>query len=535
MTGLPPLIGLLRGDISHFAAKMAEAKGITAETGSATSSAFSNLAGVGKIALLASGAAMVGVAGIALELANRAADTGQAAYDMSEKFGLMPSQASAWVAAGNAVGVSQDTMTTGFKFLSRNMEAARMEFQATGKVPPLIAQPFKDLGVTLTDSKGRFRNLNDVMLDAADRLKAMPDGAEKAGLAMKLFGRSGSDLLPVLDEGKQGLEGLMAAGKASGAVMSDQQVNAAHQAFLAHKQFDQAIEGVTNRLSVGLLPAMTAGFGFITGTAIPAVSNIVGWMGKNEDVVATVAAAIGGPLVFAMGAYAVSLISAGIAAIPLVVATIALYLPVIAIIAAIALLSAGVVYAYTHWTGFRNVVNAAGADLKVFAGWLGSVVPPIWAGFTKDVSNAWNGLKAFGDWIHNTFGGILGAMGGALKTAGGFLNAINPWAKHSPSLVENVQTGVAAITGHYANMARSVGSSMGAIGGTSGVGSFGSASSSSAGNASSSVLGGDPTQLGQQLAAAFAQNLRNIRVIVRIGDKDFAGYLDAKIGTALAG
>lgn len=528
---LPPLVGILRGDVSHFVAKMGEARAVAAETSTANAGAFNQLAGVGKIAMLASGAAMVGVAGVALELATRAADAGQAAFEMSEKFGLMPSQASAWIAAANAVGVSQDSITTGFKFLSRNMESAHQQFEATGKISALVAQPFKDLGVQLTDAHGKFRSMNDIMLAASDRFKAMPDGAEKAGLAMKLFGRSGSDLLPVLDEGKKGLTGLMAAARASGAVMSDQQVDAAHQAYLAHKQFDQAIAGVTNRLSVGLLPAMTQGFGFITNTAIPAVSSIVTWMGKHKDVVAMVAAAIGGPLVFAMGAYAVSATTAGIAQLPLIAGFIAMNAPIIAIVAAIALLSAGVVYAYNHWGWFRSAVNAAGGELKTFVGWLSTTVPPIWRGFTKDVSDAWNGLKAFGTWVSNTFGPILNGMGGALKTAGGFLNSINPWAKHSPSLVENVQSGTSAIVGHYGNMARSIGSAMSGVGGLPGFGSggsFGAAVSSSRSSDSGTTDLRDRLDRIIELLSPTGAN----KVVLRVGDRDFEAYIQ---GTAAAG
>jgi len=181
-----------------------------------------------------------------------------------------------------------------------------------------------------------------------------------------------------------------------------------------------------------------------------------------------VAAAIGGPLVFAMGAYTVSAISAGVASIPLLVTFIALNAPIIAIVAAIALLSAGVVYAYNHWGWFRNAVNAAGTDLKAFAGWLGKEVPPIWRGFTKDISDAWTGLKNFGSWISNTFGPMLKGMSDAVQKAGGALNALNPFAKHSPSLVENVQAGTAIIAGHYQTMARSVQGSMS----TANVGSF---------------------------------------------------------------
>jgi hypothetical protein len=196
----------------------------------------------------------------------------------------------------------------------------------------------------------------------------------------------------------------------------------------------------------------------------------VGYLKSHTETAKMLGAAIAGPLAVAIGAYIVSMVLAA-------AATIAATWPILAIIAAVALLSAGVIYAYDHWGWFRTAVNAAGADLKVFAGWLGSTVPPIWRGFTKDVSDAWNGLKAFGDWINHTFGPILNAMGGALKTAGGFLNSINPWAKHSPSLVENVLSGTTAIAGHYANMAGSIKGSMGgALAGSGGSSTGGSSS-----------------------------------------------------------
>ncbi|HXJ49713.1 MAG TPA: hypothetical protein VNF91_11140, partial [Candidatus Acidoferrum sp.] len=179
----------------------------------------------------------------------------------------------------------------------------------------------------------------------------------------------------------------------------------------------------------------------------------VAYLRSHTETAKMLGAAIAGPLALAIGAY---IVSVGMAA----VATIALIWPVLAIIAAVALLSAGVVYAYDHWGWFRTAVNAAGAELKTFVGWLGKEVPPIWHAFTTDVANAWDGLKRFGDWINSTFGPILNAMGGALKTAGGFLNSINPWAKHSPSLVENVLSGTQTISAHYATMAGSIKASM---------------------------------------------------------------------------
>ena len=63
------------------------------------------------------------------------------------------------------------------------------------------------MALTLKCGRGLARcvELRRVMMQVADAFKKMPDGAEKAGLAMKLFGKSGADLIPLLNEGADGL------------------------------------------------------------------------------------------------------------------------------------------------------------------------------------------------------------------------------------------------------------------------------------------------------------------------------------------
>jgi len=444
-------VNLMRGNLaSRFSQEMAGLKGVAAAEGgglgNALAGGLNQMASIGKVALLGIGAGIAGVIGLGAVLALRLEDQGQAAYEMSEKFGLFPGQASAWLAAAGAVGVGNETMSNGFKFMARDLESVNLAMQAGQKPPKALTEAFEQLGVNIFDSHGKLRDMNSILFDVSKAFAAMPDGPEKAGLAVKLFSRSGTDLLPLLNQGVDGINAFMDAGRKSGAVMSDSQVKAAHEAFLAHKKFDQVVTGLTNRLAIGLLPAMTRVFGYITDTAVPGVQHMVAWLGKHKDVVATVAAAIAGPLVIAIGLYTVSMIAAGIATI---VAT----WPILAIIAAIALLSAGVVYAYGHWGWFRDAVNAAGKDLGQFVRWLAKEVPPIWAGFTKDVGDAWAGLQALGNWIADTFGPILKTLGDGLQKAGQFLNAINPFAKHSPALVDQVRDGTKLIAAHYGAMA----------------------------------------------------------------------------------
>ncbi len=343
---------------------------------------------LGVIALV-TGAAEGAIAAFGVEAVRHAEEAGHAAYEMSEKFGLVPTQASAWVTAAGQVGVGADQMSTAFKFLSKNMESVNLKDAATqgkalatankgveaagkqldaaqlhltdteaklagkhhlttaesntlrdahakvaaaseklnkaheatsvamaGMTPASAgaAQAFQALGVPINDSEGKLRNLNDVMLDAADKFKAMPDGPEKAGLAMKLFGKSGADLIPVLNEGRDGLQKLMKAGQDSGAVMSNEQVAAAQKSYLAHKRMDMAIGGLASVLGNALIPAMTAGADLVTdkvvpgivrlgpvldqvGTAIQRASDatrgVFGWFERFRGIVLSVAAVIG--------------------------------------------------------------------------------------------------------------------------------------------------------------------------------------------------------------------------------------------------
>jgi len=88
---------------------------------------------------------------------------------------------------------------------------------------------------------------------------------------MKLFGKSGTDLLPMLNQGRAGIEALMQQGKDLGVVMSGPQVEAAHKLYLEHKKLDEAMSGVTIQIGLFLMPLITQLMNFILGTAVPAI------------------------------------------------------------------------------------------------------------------------------------------------------------------------------------------------------------------------------------------------------------------------
>lgn len=211
------------------------------------------------------------VAGFAIASIKHMEDTGQAAFDMSEKFGISQQQASQWSYIARSLGANTDDIGTGFRFLSKNMVDGSKKAK----------EAFDAIGVSARDSQGHLRNTNDVMLDVADKFQKMPDGARKAAIAIALFGREGTNMIPILNQGKTGLDQLIASGQKSGEIMSGAQVEAAHKLFLEQQQLSLAVQGVANQLGLALLPIATQFIDWAMNTAIPALQNFFGALGKD--------------------------------------------------------------------------------------------------------------------------------------------------------------------------------------------------------------------------------------------------------------
>lgn len=119
----------------------------------------------------------------------------------------------------------------------------------------------------------------------------------------------------------------------------------------------------------------------IGNVLIPIVMKIVDWTTKHTTAVKIIAGIIGGILLVAMGLWIVSLIQAGIAIIG---AT----WPVLLIVAAIAGLAAGLVYCWTHFQTFRDVVTTVFHAVEAI---IGAVVQVI-IGYFRMALAVWGGV-----------------------------------------------------------------------------------------------------------------------------------------------
>lgn len=109
------------------------------------------------------------------------------------------------------------------------------------------------LGIDTADATGKQKDFQTILLEVADKFKTMPDGATKTALAMDLFGRSGKDMVKVLNLGSQGITDLEKNADKLGLTLTAQNIGAVNDYIESQKKMKENSDAI--KLSVGTLTA----------------------------------------------------------------------------------------------------------------------------------------------------------------------------------------------------------------------------------------------------------------------------------------
>lgn len=133
---------------------------------------------------------------------------------------------------------------------------------------------FDRLGISVRDSNGWLRDVDDILPELANKFANTADGADKVALAQELMGDAGSRLIPLLNQGAQGLDAMRAEASSLGQVLADETIKQAQQFDAALKRASASAEGLKNVLGAALLPvanALTEAFTGIAGSLFETV------------------------------------------------------------------------------------------------------------------------------------------------------------------------------------------------------------------------------------------------------------------------
>lgn len=215
----------------------------------------------GKLKALAIAAVAVVGAFVSFQTINNAIDSTQALGDsvhtLQLQTGMTAESASQLIFAFNHVGLSADDAQRSLGIFSKNMTTIQEANDGVAKAAKPTVAVLKEMGITVTDLQGNLLPMQPLLNAVADKFKAMPDGIEKTGLAMQLFGRSGKDMIPLLNLGSAGMAELAAQADKLGLTLSEKNVAQIHDYTLAHRDMEEAITGVKLQIGMALMPKLT--------------------------------------------------------------------------------------------------------------------------------------------------------------------------------------------------------------------------------------------------------------------------------------
>lgn len=145
--------------------------------------------------------------------------------------------------------VSVDTIRSSLVKLTNNMQTAQ---SGTGAA----AEAFKTLGVDVQDADGNLRNAETVFYELVDALGAVENSTERDALAMDIFGRSATDLNPLIKAGSETMRELATEANATGYVLDDLALKKLQAVDDAMQRMQKQTEASKNELAVEFAPYM---------------------------------------------------------------------------------------------------------------------------------------------------------------------------------------------------------------------------------------------------------------------------------------
>lgn len=211
------------------------------------------------------GAGMVAGAGAFAIAMKRAIDSADDIGKTSQKVGMTTEALSGLRYAADLSGVSAEELTSSLGRMNKSAAEGNPAFEA--------------MGINVKKANGELKSSDEIFKEIAGKFSGYKDGVEKSALAMEIFGKSGAQIIPMLNSGADGLEEMADEAKSFGLVVSKETKTAAEAFNDNLTRIGKTQEGLVMQMTAALLPTMkTASEEFVT-------------LAKNTDLVTVPATA----------------------------------------------------------------------------------------------------------------------------------------------------------------------------------------------------------------------------------------------------
>jgi hypothetical protein len=208
--------------------------------------------GIAKLASSMEGAFRKFVSAAVVEEAiRRAINFGDEMGKAAQKIGVAVESLSTWTVGASLANVEAHELELSFRALANTLsEAADGQKEAKDL--------FQQLAVAISSSDGTVRSFDEILRDIADQFQRMPNGIEKSHLAAQLFGRSGQQLIPFLNDGAAGIERMREEAEELGVVIDRSFASQSEMFNDTVTKIGLALRGVAIDIARRLLPSLIA-------------------------------------------------------------------------------------------------------------------------------------------------------------------------------------------------------------------------------------------------------------------------------------
>lgn len=181
------------------------------------------------------------------KMATGAAETTDHIDKMSQKIGISRQAYQELDFITSQSGASVDNLKAGMKTLTNQMQSA-----ADGSKTAISA--FDELGLSWEDGTGKLKNQETMMWEAFSALQNMDDQTKKAALATDLFGKAGTDLMPMLNGASGSIEEMKQKAHDLGLVLSDESIDAGVKLTDTIDQVKRSFSAIVTQVGVSVMP-----------------------------------------------------------------------------------------------------------------------------------------------------------------------------------------------------------------------------------------------------------------------------------------
>lgn len=339
--------------------------------GEASVKAGESLRGLSMVA----GAVDVALAGLTVKAGQTADDLNT----MAKVTGISTDELQKYKLSADLLDVSVETIAKSQTKMKKSMLSAQQGSKN-------VAEAFNTLGVSIVDSNGHLRDQGEVFEESIKALGSMENETERDALSMQIFGKSASELNPLIEDNGETFKKVADVFKQNDLEIVDQEtIDKANQ-------FNDALDTIK---MTGMATLSTVGMQ-LAGYLAPAmekvadvIGKIMGWLSQLDPAVLTIIGIIAGvvavlsPLLIGVGkiAMAISSIMTLISTLGPAIAgfSAGALLPIIGIIAGV--IAIGVLL-YKNW----DTIKEKALELKDW-------VVEKWTALKDGVVNAVNNLK----------------------------------------------------------------------------------------------------------------------------------------------